>query len=171
MIGWPNGSSKSAGVFMLLDAVELNPRDHGLVRLLHNCALRVSEAVTAQWRKPRRWFGQYRGKGVRTRIARLSRGTWDELQALRAADSLGEDRLFPMTAWNASDRVRRASRAAGFGGLMSPHFLRHSDGTHAVRRGADLATVRDTLGHASLTTTGRYLHARPEKSRANSRAI
>jgi site-specific recombinase XerD len=32
------------------------------------------------------------------------------------------------------------------------------------RRGADLATVRDTLGHASIATTSRYLHARPEKS-------
>jgi hypothetical protein len=39
-----------------------------------------------------------RGKGSRTRVARLSRGTWDELQALRPADALGDDRVFPMTA-------------------------------------------------------------------------
>ena len=39
--------------------------------------------------------------------------------------------------------------------LLSAH------GTHALRRGADLATVRETLGHASLTTTGRYLRAKP----------
>jgi integrase/recombinase XerD len=54
---------------------------------------------------------------------------------------------------------------------VSPHFLRHSHGTHALRRGADLATVRETLGHASLSTTGRYLHARPEKSSGDYLAV
>ena len=39
-----------------------------------------------------------------------------------------------------------------------------SHSTHALRRWADLATVRDTSGHASIATTSRYLHARPEKS-------
>jgi integrase/recombinase XerD len=47
---------------------------------------------------------------------------------------------------------------------VSPQFLRHSHGTHALDRGAGLATVRDTLGHASIATTSRYLHARPNKS-------
>jgi integrase len=56
-------------------------------------------------------------------------------------------------------RDRRADQVP-----VSPHFLRHSRGTHALRRGADLATVRDTLGHESIATTSRYLHARPEKS-------
>ncbi|MGP6156424.1 MAG: tyrosine-type recombinase/integrase [Vulcanimicrobiaceae bacterium] len=60
-----------------------------------------------------------------------------------------------MTAWNAWDRVRRAARTAGFIDAVSPHFLRHSHWTHALRRGADLAMVRETLGHASLTTTRR----------------
>jgi site-specific recombinase XerD len=46
-----------------------------------------------------------------------------------------------------------------------------SHGTHALRRGADLATVRETLGHASLTTTGRYLRAKPEKSSADYLAV
>jgi site-specific recombinase XerD len=76
-----------------------------------------------------------------------------------------------MTAWNAWARVRRAARKAGLEAVVSPHFLRHSHGTHALRRGADLATVRETLGHASLATTGRYLHARPEKSSGDYLAI
>jgi integrase/recombinase XerD len=38
--------------------------------------------------------------------------------------------------------------------LVSPHFLRHSHRTHALHRGADLATVRETLGLASHATTG-----------------
>lgn len=47
---------------------------------------------------------------------------------------------------------------------VSPHWLRHAHGSHALARGADLALVRDTLGHSSIETTGRYLHARPNTS-------
>ena len=54
---------------------------------------------------------------------------------------------------------------------ISPRFLRHSHGTHTLRRGADLATVRDTLGHASIATTSRYLRARPEKSSSDYLAL
>jgi site-specific recombinase XerD len=105
------------------------------------------------------------GKGGKTRVVRLSRGTWAELQALRTDETIGEDLVFPMSAVNAWKRVKRAARIAGISEVrVSPHFLRHSHGTHALRRGADLATVRDTLGHASIATTSRYLHARPEKS-------
>jgi site-specific recombinase XerD len=50
--------------------------------------------------------------------------------------------------------------------LVSPHWLRHAHASHALARGADLALVRDTLGHASIETTGRYAHARPNSSSA-----
>ena len=42
---------------------------------------------------------------------------------------------------------------------MHPHLLRHSFATHAVRNGARLDAVQRSLGHASLATTGMYLHA------------
>jgi integrase/recombinase XerD len=151
-------------IFALLNAVEEHPRDHALIRLLYNGGLRVSECVTLRWRNLVDGVANIRGKGGKTRVVRLSRGPWEELQAVRPAEATGEDRVFPMTAWNAWDRVRRAARKAGFSVAVSPHFLRHSHGTHALHRGADLATVRETLGHSSLATTGRYLHARPEKS-------
>jgi site-specific recombinase XerD len=67
--------------------------------------------------------------------------------------------------------VRRAAREAGVEALVSPHFLRHSHGTHALRRRGDVATVRETLGHASLSTAGRNLHARPEKSSSDDLAV
>jgi len=43
--------------------------------------------------------------------------------------------------------------------------------TPSASDGADLATVRDTLGHASIATTSRYLHARPEKSSGDYLAV
>jgi integrase/recombinase XerD len=152
-------------VFALLEAVEDRPRDHALLRLLYNGGLRVSELVTLRWRNLVEGVANVTGKGGKTRVVRLSRGTWAELQALRTDETIGEDLVFPMSAVNAWKRVKRAARLAGISEIpVSPHFLRHSHGTHALRRGADLATVRDTLGHASIATTSRYLHARPEKS-------
>ncbi|MGP0092616.1 MAG: tyrosine-type recombinase/integrase [Xanthobacteraceae bacterium] len=152
-------------VFALLEAVEDRPRDHALIRLLYNGGLRVSELVTLRWRNLTDGVASVTGKGGKTRVVRLSRGTWAELQALRTEENFGDDLVFPMSAVNAWKRVKRAARLAGITELpVSPHFLRHSHGTHALRRGADLATVRDTLGHESIATTSRYLHARPEKS-------
>jgi integrase/recombinase XerD len=159
-------------VFALLEAVADQPRDHALIRLLYNGGLRVSELVTLRWRNLVDGVANITGKGGKTRVVRLSRGTWDELAALRNAEAIGEDFVFPMSAVNAWKRVKRAARLAGITDVpVSPHFLRHSHGTHALRRGADLATVRDTLGHASIATTSRYLHARPEKSSGDYLAV
>ena len=148
-----------------------HPRDHALIRLLYNGGLRVSETVALQWRNLVDGVVNVRGKGGRSRVVRLSLGTWQELQALRHENALSDDRIFPMSAWNAWDRVRSAARKAGLEEMISPHFLRHSHGAHALHRGADLATVRQALDHASLSTTGRYLHARPEKSSGDYLAI
>lgn len=49
---------------------------------------------------------------------------------------------------------------------VSPHWLRHAYASHALDRGAPISLVQSTLGRASVTTTGRYLHVRPEASSA-----
>ena len=49
---------------------------------------------------------------------------------------------------------------------VSPHWWRHAHASHALRHGAELALVRDTLGHSSIETTGLYAHARPDDSSA-----
>jgi integrase/recombinase XerD len=65
-----------------------------------------------------------------------------------------------------TDTIKRGKRAGEVmtRSRVSPHWLRHAHGSHAIARGADLALVRDTLGHASIETTGRYVHARPNTS-------
>jgi integrase/recombinase XerD len=67
--------------------------------------------------------------------------------------------------------VAKAAARAGLELSVSPHWLRHSHATHALERGAPIHLVAATLGHASVATTGKYLHARPTDSSSNYLAI
>jgi integrase/recombinase XerD len=62
------------------------------------------------------------------------------------------------------DMVKRAAKAAGINENVSPHWLRHAHGSHAIERGASLPEVQATLGHGNIGTTSGYLHARPDSS-------
>jgi hypothetical protein len=80
--------------------------------------------------------------------------------------------VFPSRSGRALDRgrvrsiVRLAAEGAGVAASVSPHWLRHAHASHALDHGAPIHLVQATLGHSSVATTSRYLHARPGDSSA-----
>ena len=72
-------------------------------------------------------------------------------------------RLQRQGAWLA---VRRAGEAVGLGEVLTPHVLRHSCATHMLDHGADIRTVQELLGHASISTTQVYTLVSGERLRA-----
>jgi site-specific recombinase XerD len=157
-------------------ALEPDPRNRVLLRLLYAAGGRVSEICGLKWRdvQPRGEAGQITlfGKGGKTRTVLLSTDTWLGLIAIRNdADPdapvfisrKGQGHLHPSQAWRI---VRAAAIRAGVDVPVSPHWLRHAHASHALDRGAPIHLVQATLGHASVATTGKYLHARPEDSSA-----
>jgi site-specific recombinase XerD len=170
-------------------ALELAPRNHALLLLLYAGGLRVSEVCALRWRdlqardaESGEATGQVTvfGKGGKTRTVLLPASVWQDLIALRDEAAAPDAPVFRSRKGGALDpsQVRRivaaAARRAGLSigkGGVSPHWLRHAHATHALERQAPIHIVQATLGHASVATTGRYLHARPTDSSARYLAV
>jgi len=156
-------------------ALEPSRRNRALLRLLYAAGLRVSElsALTGQHLQERDEAGQVTvlGKGGKTRTVLLSAATWQELRGL-SDDGHSASPVFRSRKGGALSHsqvlriVRAAARRAGIQAPVSPHWLRHAHASHALERGCPIHLVQATLGHASVATTGRYLHARPTDSSA-----
>ena len=94
------------------------------------------------------------------RTSRVGRRTWEALRFL--ADGKDPDeRIIAITDERVRQILTAAAASAGLQKKISPHWLRNAHGSHAHQRGAPAATIRDTLGHASLSTTDVYLSSAP----------
>jgi integrase/recombinase XerD len=165
-------------------------RDRILLGLLYQSGVRVSEVARLKWcdvvvrdggrttvgdpptvGAPATPTGQITvfGKGGKTRSILLKPQTWQALLALRG-QAQPADPVFRSRKGGHLDpsRIRRivyaAAQRAGLPAGVSPHWLRHAHASHALDRNAPIHLVRATLGHSSVSTTGRYLHARPSES-------
>ena len=150
-------------------------RDTALLEVLYASGARVAEAVGLRLDaiEPSLRVLALTGKGNKTRIvplgerARASLERWIEggrRLLLARASSPRRPEVFlsrsgrPLDRTSAWRRVKRAARRAGLGSDISPHTLRHSFASHLIEGGADLRSVQEMLGHASIRTTEIYTH-------------
>jgi integrase/recombinase XerC len=163
----------------LLDGIPagtpLEMRDRAMLELAYSCGLRAEEVVNLNTDSPDFDGERLRieGKGGKTRLvpmgepaqAALTRYLERGRRALVGADT--EDALLVSKSGrrlHPSDvrrRLERWVREAAIAGGVSPHALRHSFATHLLEGGADLRSIQELLGHASLSTTQVYTQVEP----------
>jgi site-specific recombinase XerD len=162
-------------------ALETNVRNAALLRLTYGAGLRVAEVCALSWRDLAARDdegGQITvfGKGGKTRVVLLPASVWRSLMQLRG-EAGPEDPVFRSAKGGHLDPsaahrvVKHAAARAGLPVEVSAHWLRHAHASHALDHGAPIHLVQATLGHSSVATTGRYLHARPNDSSARYLAI
>jgi len=154
-------------------ALEGVPRNKAILTSLYAGGFRVAELCGLKWSdlQGRDTAGQITvfGKGGKTRTVLMPQSVWVVLMSLRG-DAGDGDPVFRSRKGGHLDKsqvwriVRKASKRAGIAKEVSCHWLRHAHASHALDRGAPIHLVQATLGHSSVATTGRYLHARPTDS-------
>jgi integrase/recombinase XerC len=161
-------------------------RDRAMAETLYSSGLRISELVGLDWTDLDLEMGLLRvrhGKGNQERIVPIGEPAIEALQAWRKNMPKGADAgaIFTnLRGRRISTRgveliVARLLARSGVANRITPHGLRHSFATHLLDNGADLRSIQEMLGHASLTTTQRYTHVSVKRlkevySRAHPRA-
>uniref|UniRef100_UPI00384A7E78 tyrosine-type recombinase/integrase n=1 Tax=Effusibacillus dendaii TaxID=2743772 RepID=UPI00384A7E78 len=77
-----------------------------------------------------------------------------------------DQRIFPLTVRQVERIIQKAREQSNIQKKVSPHWLRHTNATLALLHGASLQQVQETLGHAQITTTQRYLHTVEQMKKA-----
>ena len=158
-------------------------RDRAILETLYGTGVRISELVGMTLGAVDLHDGLVRvlGKGSKERIVPIGRHAAIALAEWTATSGRGameperwarrEDadavflnqrggRLSRQGAWGV---VRRHGLSVGLGAELTPHVLRHSCATHMLDHGADIRTVQELLGHASISTTQIYTKVSTER--------
>jgi site-specific recombinase XerD len=143
-------------------------RDAAILELLFSTGLRVSElcALNSDIDLTRDELS-VRGKGEKVRVVFLSSAAKDAVRAyLKARDDMEEalfvdgrkDHLHRITPRDVQRHLKSYVARAGITSVVTPHTLRHAFATDLLQNGADLRSVQQLLGHASINTTQIYTH-------------
>jgi site-specific recombinase XerD len=159
----------------------LELRDRAMFELAYSTGMRAEELVNLDVGDLDADAEELRvtGKGSKTRVIPAGEPAWRALEAYldRARHALARasagERVEPalflsktgrrLSTSDVRRRLRLATGRAGTGAGVSPHTLRHSFATHLLEGGADLRSIQELLGHASISTTQTY--TRIESSR------
>ncbi len=153
-------------------------RDVAILELLYSTGMRVAELVSTDLLNLdfRSEMLRVTGKGNKERLVPVGRPAahaaqqWLPLRDQLIADRSRRGREVEKNALFLNGRggrlttrsieriVKAYGERAGIPQIVTPHALRHSYATHLLEMGADLRSVQELLGHASLSTTQRYTH-------------
>ena len=141
-------------------------RDRAVLSLLYGCGLRISEALSLKRSDaPLGDLLRITGKGSKTRMVpvlpAVAAAVEAYLGALPFAVNMDEPLFRAKRGGALSPRhvqamVQLLRGRLGLPASATPHALRHSFATHLLGAGADLRSIQELLGHASLSTTQRY---------------
>lgn len=155
-------------------------RDRLLLLLLYTLGLRRSEAAELSWRDFSKGFTtvRVRGKGNKDRVLPVTDELSRQLEAYgrEVAAEFGAGALrgevFLSDQGEALGVARIYQKVREYLGLVTtqkyrgPHVLRHSFATHMLEDGADILSIKELLGHSSLSSTQVYTHVDAETMRA-----
>lgn len=151
----------------LLDSAKgLKRRDELLVRFYFLTGARAKEAVSLKWTHMKPGENKVQvsliGKGFKARAVSISFELYEALLELKSERSeyVFHSNKEPYSALSTRQALRVVKKAASLAKLskkVSTHFLRHAHASISLLSGAPLPTVQHSLGHASISSTGRYL--------------
>lgn len=140
-------------------------RDRAILETFYSTGIRISELVGLNPSDIDFDSGMVKvfGKGRKERIVPIGQKAIDALQAYLAARPFSSEALFNnlrggRLTVRSVDRIVKKYVLRIDQPNMVPHSLRHTFATHLLEGGADLRSVQEMLGHASLSTTQRYTH-------------
>lgn len=147
-------------------------RDQAILEVLYSSGVRVSEltGLTRQDLDLDRGLMKVRGKRKKERMVPLGEPASKALREY--LDRSGHSSTYVFLNKKKGTRIHRREvyaivnryiRKAAVCQKVSPHVFRHSFATHLLNRGADLRTVQELLGHASLSTTQVYTHVTTDR--------
>ncbi len=168
---------------LVLEPVSLDDpralRDHAMLELLYSCGVRAGEVCSVRVSDVDLYEAAIRveGKGRKQRVLPMGAEVITALRSYlrdgrpKLARDGGAAQLFLSVrgkALSPSDVRRALSRRLAATGLAhrSPHALRHTYATHLLEGGADLRSIQELLGHASVSTTQVYTHVSVRHLRA-----
>ena len=141
-------------------------RDEAVLTLLYGCGLRISEALSLKRADaPLRDSIRIVGKGSKERVAPVLPAVKEAIDRYVALLPFGlapDEPLFrahrggPLGPRPVQLLMQKLRGQLGLPDSATPHALRHSFATHLLGAGADLRSIQELLGHASLSTTQRY---------------
>jgi len=141
-------------------------RDAAVLTLLYGCGLRISEGLSLKRQDaPLADTLRIVGKGGKTRLAPVLPQVAAAIAAYVAVEPFGDGPDQPLfrakrggalSPRHVQALMQRLRGALGLPDSATPHALRHAFATHLLGAGADLRTIQDLLGHASLSTTQKY---------------